>query len=512
MPRLINFAFYIDWDRDGGQDDETSRLINASGSFQFSPPNKSFTTGRGYISQAVFLLDNKDGRFSSLNSGGAKYAAIANGAGYHLPVSLKISIDGGSNYDFVFTGVAKIPQETAPTAKESGVVTLDCRGMEETILNSRISTSLGDFSSWHDAGNTEDELIRQTLIDAGLSDGADFVSPYYYDNVSSGSPITIDRGRFIIPFYWLDDESPIEEIWQLAQACGGRFYADNDGTFRYEALDHWLHSPHTTSQETLDEGDYESIAAKYDDDDVWSRVVVESSTRTVDVPAVLWEPDETPVIQSGETKTITARLQQPAYSINTATYRAVTAGGSIVDDDITLTQTNYAQRVELQFENDNSAHAAHIRQLSITGTRVVGGPTMEESAESVDSFWASILQRTRAVRGNVYVQTRAQAATMATYLRDRLQVPALTYEMRGVVGDPGRKLGDYITISNAALMPDADETAYIIGVRWRLNSTGFVQDLTAIDANNVFQLDADDYFVIGTDLCGTGPARKVMFY
>ena len=524
MARSIGRILEFDWARNGVWVNESDRLISASGSWSYSPPNQSFVTSRGHIAQMQVVLDNHDARFSPLNTSSplvnGTVASNGLGGGYGVPVRLKISINGGNSWEWVFHGVAKIPRESGPTTKDTATVSFDCRGREEQILNRRVSTTLANFQQNVFGQATEDELIRKALLAAGLIDGVDFISPYYYDNVSSVNAPTLDRGRFVIPFFWLDDESPIEEIWGLVAACGGRFYAGPDGRFYYEAIDHWLNAPHTIAQETFgargsqssENSQYTDLNAQYDDDNFWSEIVVEASPREIDTPQLIWQPDEVYTIPPGSSKTVLAQLRQAAHDIFAATFTATTPGGIEITSDITLTQTNYAQRVDLQFANGHATQAALIRQLSISGSPLVGGPSVEERAKSTDNFWSSREPRTRSIRGSIYTQSRDHAQLMAEYLRDRLERPALTYSLRGVPGVPTRRLGDYVAILDPDVMPGNVRHAFVISLRWRLSSSGFVQDLTAVDAANVFKHAPDDYFIIGTDVCGASTLNARIFY
>ena len=155
-----------------------------------------------------------------------------------------VSVDGVPNYSRVFTGVLKIPSELGATSRQHPTVTFDCRSWDEVILQQRVSTLQSIFSTIYTSGYTEEQIIARWLTDAGMNDGVEFTSQAF-----GGTP-TLDPGLWIINWAWLDDESPMTDIWQLAAAAGGRFYADPDGVFRYE-MPHWFYSPHTVSQATL---------------------------------------------------------------------------------------------------------------------------------------------------------------------------------------------------------------------------------------------------------------------
>lgn len=523
MARTVDYQLYIDWDFDGTYTDESSRLVSASGSVQFYAPEESISAGRGIIDQCTLILDNADGRFSPLNTGGALYSAIQDGKAYHAPMYLTVSIDGGSNYYRVFVGVIKTPQEIGPTYRETSTVQVDCRSRDETILQKRVSTSAATFASIIDDGWTEEEIITQWLKDAGLTDGTHFVSQAYA-TANPSYTATLDPGLFVIPAAWLDDESPVEDCWDLAAAVGGRFYFSPDdvspapssakGSFVYENAAHWLLSPHATSQETLTAASYEQLTPFYRDRELYESVTVEYSARSVLDTAVLWRPEETPSIPANDSRTIIAHMRQPAYTIQSIDLTAITSGGDDISSDVSTGRTDYAQRVELTLTNANTTKAAQVALLQLQGKAVDGRPAGEEKQESVNSFWNNRNGRNRSIRGNPYVQTRAQALFLAKMLRDRQELPRLFYRMGGCPGDPERRPGDRITINDSTVMSSSRD-AYLIGIRWRLSDKGFIQDLQAADAASMYpyQFTSPAYFVIGTNKLGSSdPDRARVFY
>lgn len=496
MPRTIAWDLRIDWDFDGTYTDESARLVAANGSVRLAAPESGISSPRGTVDPCQLILNNADGRFSPLNTSSPLYDDIKLGGAYHAPMYLRVSINGGSNFYRVFTGVVKIPREGPPYPGVASTVEIDCRSRDEILLNKRISTSLETFVALHEGSATEADIIAQFLDDAGLS----------------SSDYTLDPGLFVVPWAWLDDESPIEEIWSLAAACGGRFYCDQDGEFRYENMTHWLMSPHHTSQETLTKAGYGQMdGPEYDDRELYNGVTVIASPRERLESGTLWAADDTVVIPANSSKVVVAKLKQPAYAIDSANFTAVTGGSRSMDSDISISMAKYAQRVEMTITNASTTYAAELVALTLTGIPVSGSPSIEETLTSSAGFWASYTTarpgRTRLVRGNVYVQTAAQAAALCEFLRDRYQLPRLSWRLRQVPGDPERRLGDRITVGNADAM-SSNRDAFLTAIDWRLSNRGFVQDLALIDAGDTADGTGlyvyDEYFVLGTNELGSG--------
>ncbi len=494
MARTIALRLFIAWDG-STYVNESARLIQATGENRLSAPDQ-IGQGRGQVDRCTLELDNRDGRYSPLNSGGALYASIQAGGAYQRPMYLEIAVDG-STYSRVFTGVIKMPQEATPTPNAAAVTRIECRSQDEKLLPRRMSTSAADLRANNANGATEGTIIAQWLTLAG----------------TSGS---IDAGMFVIPWAWMDDESVLEEIWQLASACGGRFYADPDGLLRYEDITHWLKSPHGTSQETLTRADFSGLEPIYSDADLYSTVTVESSPRTAGASDVLWEPDEQVVVPPNSSKAITARLRQAAYSIDAPTWKAATAGAVEITASVTVTvAANNVQRVEMTVANAHATEAAYMHPFSISGRALTGGPTQEETRTSATNgsngaWWAARgMVRTKTLRGNAYIQTQAHAGALAQAMLQRSEAPRLTYKLRGCPGKPARRCGDRITINDAAIM-SAGRDAFITGISWRLTRNGFTQDIEAIDAAGLYPYQSEGYFVIGTNVLGASAKR--IFY
>ena len=178
MPRTIAYRLYIAWDGTNYVA-ESARLLQASGENRLTSPD-AIAAGRGIVDRCQLELDNRDGRYSPLNSSGALYANIQAGGAYHRPMYLEVSIDGGSNYYRVFTGVIKLPQEQTPTPAKPATVTIDCRSVDEPLLGKRMSLSVADMLMQHDAGYTEGDIINYWIQLAGKSATSDdgvFVLP-----------------------------------------------------------------------------------------------------------------------------------------------------------------------------------------------------------------------------------------------------------------------------------------------------------------------------------------------
>lgn len=496
--RQVRYRLWVDWDFDTSYTDESAYLESARGDMRLTPPADALTGGSGIVSSMSLILRNPAGRFSPLRTDGALYSALANGAGYHAPCYLEVSIDGGSNYYRVFTGVLKLPTESTLTTRENPLINIEARSMEELYLQQRISDTMADFVAAHDAAYTEADYIDAWLQDAGVDAG----------------DISADAGMFVVPFAWLDDESAIEEAWNLAAACGGRLYADPDGTFIYENLAHWETATRSaSSQFTFTRDDFGGLSIRYDDSEIYNVITVETAPRVVGSVDVIWQSDDQIGIEPGQTIPFSARYDTPAYSVTGYELEARTAGGWSATSSITATPTYYAQRAEFTLANSGN-EKAYITAFRILGLPVIGAPEQEQSRNSTDDggnsayFTAARGTRTKALRGNPYIQTPAHASTVAQFMLRRLEYPRVTLMLSGAHGQPAMRLSDRITITDASTL-SSSQAAIVTGIAWSLSFRGgFTQDVEAIQVASLYP-NTGNYFVVGTHALGS--SRRVFF-
>jgi hypothetical protein len=505
MPRQITFDLQIDWGLDGSYQDETSRLVAANGTVRLAAPESGITSPRGTVDQCTLTLNNVDGRFSPLVTTSPIHSFIGGGGAYHSPFYLRVSVDGGATFSRVFTGVLKIPREGPPYPGVAATVQIDCRSRDEILLNQRFSTAIDAFRNLHDTSATENAIISTWLTQAGIASGE----------------TAIDAGLFVMPWAWMDDESPLEDIWQVASAAGGRFYCDQDGVYRYENMTHWLFAPHTVSQETLDKTSYSQMEGpSYDDNELYNAVTVVASPRDFMPVGTVWTAGAIVTVPAGGVTKMTAKMRQPAYNLTAVSYTATSGGGRNMASAISVATLQYAQRCELTITNSDPTYAAELLDLALTGIAVNGAPTVEETRTSTNAFWTAFASarpgRTRLLRGSTYIQSQPQAAALCEFLRDRYQLPRLSWVLRNAPGDPTRRLGNRVTVGNADAM-SANRDAFITGMIWRLGNHGFVQDLELIDAGSasdgtgLYQSDA--YFVLGASTLGaSGGSTAPIFY
>ena len=495
MSRTITPKVLIAWDGTT-YIDETANFVSATGSTKMSAPGNSIISPKGTVDNMTVVLYNRDRRYSPLNTSSALYAYIQNGGAYHRPIRFEVSIDGGI-FSRVFTGVIKIPVEGTPTPKQEGTVSIECRSMDELLLQLKISTTGLALKNGADNPTTESEIIESILTHPDVN----FTN---YD---------LDRGFFTIPYFWMDDESVMEEIWSIAAACGGAVFTEPDGRLVYRNFQNWVAGLSQGKVKTFSRGDFTDLKVKWNDDDLYSAATVEASPRGLGENSVIWEPDDEITVPANGTRTVLAKLRQAAYFISEVSYQAVSSGGASLSVYVSVNAEVFAQRVNLVFTNTHPTQAANIKTLQIKGTPVVGTPTVEETVNSASSFWSSRKGRTRTLRNNVYVQSRAHAKALAQFLVNASEKPKVTYTIVNTPGSPAYSLGKLIGITDAKII-SGERDAFITSVNWSYTSAGgYVQTIEAIDTSVVLAYNASDYFVIGTSTMSncSGIGKRVYY-
>lgn len=484
MGRTVAAKFEVAWNGTSFVD-ESVNFVSAKGALSLTPAGAGLFASQGTADSMTVTLFDRARRYNPLNSSGDIYSLISGGKAYHRPARLSVQIDGGS-WVRVFTGVLKLPSAQAPADREAGRVTFTVRSNDELLLNDRQSTSIAQMAAI--AGADEATVIEYFLDLAGVS----------------VLDMSIDPGMFQIPYAWMDEESVIQECWQLAAACGGRFYVNVDGEYCYENSSHWLRSPHTTSQQTYSRDDFGRLNIILDDADLFSDITVVAAARVAGPVGRLWTPDEPITVPASSTKTVTAVLRQPLAAVEgTLSYALTTTGGVAVASGVSVGKAWSSQRCVLTIVNSN-AFAVVLQQASITGPQLAGGNQHEETASATNGFWTGRSRRVRRFTGNAYVQMGPQAATLSAMMRDWSQGVRLRYRMENAPGNPARRVGDLITLSDTLMLPDGDRTAYITGLAWQLDEFGFKHTgIDCVDAATLYPYaTSPGYFIIGSSLLG----------
>lgn len=462
--------------------DETAYVQQHSGTLRLAAPGDELIPA-GDVGTATVELSNEGRRYSWWNTGGPLAAWIGGPAKlYGKRVRIKqgyrdVLINGTPEWVTIFTGVIYDWNDD----QAAGTLTLYLRDMGYAYVQCK----------------------RSSPMLSGLR--ADEVLAYYADLASI---LSVDRVLMVaserIPFAWLDDESVLEEMWQVAQAVGGRCYFDQLGCLRFETATAW--AGRTTTVWHFTQQDYGNLRATYAIDNLASDVVVEWAPRYISLVDTVYTLTEAKLIRPGETLTFEARFTNPLYGYVELTaddYKIISVGGGDLGTAVVLTLPpvlRYAQRCTVQVVNNHPTLAALLIFLQIRGYPLVGGPTDQVSVQAAPNVLP--LTRLRSLRGNAYVQTAVQADALSQLLLGRCQQLAVAWQLQ-TMGVPQLELGDRVAFD----LPDITDpiAGYVTEISWRFApEQGFTQDITMLDAAGLYPYQ--DYYVIGGTPLGVGRA------
>lgn len=414
--RQLVTRVYVQWDG-ATWTDESDYLESHTGSLRFGAPGDELTPP-GDVGEATVVLQN----FGRFDEAGPLAAYIGGPGGlFGKQVKLEVGFQafGGDiiveERVCVFTGVI---YNWTPGVK----LTLQCRDMGYAYLQHKTSCAVL-------VQRRADQLIADYANLAGVPVGAR----------------VLDVSSFVVPWGWLDDESVVEEMWEVARAEGARIYFDQLGQLRFETAQHWAR--HTTPDLVLD-GTYRDWSEQSSPDALATSITVEWSGRYVGAETVLYTLEESKVIRPGETLEFEARFSHPClqYSALAASdYKIVSVGGVDMAGSVTVSlppQQRFAQRCTVRLSNSHANLAASVIFLQIRGYPLLGGPTEQVTAQAAlpPTPWL----RNRNLRGNMYMQTWVQALTQAQFLAGRQQRLTRIATLTDLPGLPQLELGDRV--------------------------------------------------------------------
>ena len=471
--------------------DETSRLLDFG--FGRDLAIDPLQQGNARPASLSITLDNAGQRFSAFNTSSAITADIlgstttAGGTTVTYPklrgspVRLRVGYydsSAGNEFITVFSGYVDNPQgDTYGLSGDRLTLTVLDRGVE--LVDSRYSTPMHSQLR-------ADEWAHIVLDQSGLTRN-------------------LDRGTFIIPYVWMDDETLWQEIQDAAQADGGWFFVDELGVATFKAATWWAtDSDSTTVQATVTVANFQDLGNTVDWSTLATKVVFEYTPRSPGGEQDLWRSQDIIIIPPG-TKTLEARFSYPMDEggLPEPEIRAITAGGRRLNDVYLTFSGTTAQRTTLNFDNQ-SGETAFIPPFVVRGHAVMGttSKNVEHTMTSLSPY--EVVKR---VNAGPYVQTEAQANMLKVLYGDRLRYPRMTYSVSGFKAMPWLQLGDRVRINvSAPYTSTRDMIVTGIAMSWRPGDA-FLQTLTGVDVLGLYEYS--DYFVIGTSAYGEPPTGDV---
>lgn len=515
----IRYGLYIKWaPEDNDYTDETSRLLYADGRFNLVDPAGRISGGRGMVAQATLVLDNHDGRFSVDYAGSPLASKLSTWRFHMAPGYLKVSTDGGATYDNVISFLISHPEETIARYDEHPVVAWTCYDRSYWLMQNLYNTEL--LSTWWDNDADrwwqyrEDEIIAEILTRAGLVDGTDFVSQDWHRRYPA-MLATLEPGMTPISWFWLENESPWDELQRLSGACLGYFFhtpgspSSPQGWMRYWNMAHWLNALAGSPNLTLYAGNTADVAAKWEPNELYSRVTVTVTPRVPGSIREIWKSPVLPYLRPGATEHIVANFTSPAYQVyslraTTDYFAASTTGVNLTSSIQVLNWQQSAQRVEFDLRNNHATRSAQFYKLQLRGRSLESIDEYEAEAESDLTYWVAGLRppRVREVTGNAYIQHQTHGDTIAQVLLASSE----TMRFRARVAMAGssharRRVGDVVRLVNTR--SGWDVNCVLTGLSWRLQHGTFQQDIEIVDARAFYP--RSEFFTCGRHALGAAP-------
>lgn len=472
--------------------DETHYLEKHTGLLRLHPPGEELIAP-GDVCRATVTLDNRTCRFSWRNSTSTLAAYIGTPVGLTgklLRIWSGFMVSGTPEYVCIFTGVIVGQNEDTVNA----FVEVECRDIGFIYLQNKISTTSYELLQ-------PDAWIATLATLAGIPN--DLGSPY--DNRWR----KFDLGIFRSLWLWCDDESAVEEMWEVARGDGGVCFFDQTGRLVFQNLVHWASQAIAFNFLELSHAAVESSTNL---DDVVTKVVCEWSGRGISNATAVYELEKGKIIKPGETLSWECRYANPVKEIfdveisgaSVRDYRAYSDGGLDLSSSLTIAITNsYAQKCTISVTNNHATLSAHLGYLRIRGTPIIGGPTEQVAITASPPPFS--FERTRSIRGNMYQQSDDQARALSTYVVERNKRLRPTYTLRDARGIAYLELGDRVTAADTRQFGVTPIDGFVTGIQWRSDDKGFVfEEVQVLDGTALFP--ATDLYYCGITVLGDGRA------
>lgn len=489
--RYIDGRLECNWNKDGSTwTDESSRLLSASGQMQTL---ELWQMAGGTAVQpswtANFAMRNASDRYSSTNTSSPIYANISGNQGHGIPIRFSMGLDdGGFSYTRIFTGYI---DDISIGSTRNDRATFLCFDNSHPLMQDKVTTTMYQ-------GQRVDQWLTQLRTEVNGSYSTSF-----------------DDGLTVYPYCWADSENAWSEMCQAVFAEAGVLYFALDGTLTFENAETWAKdSRHSSSQHTFSVSRIQDIMLDFDWRTVYNEVIVEYSPRVQAGAVELYSLSERATVQPGQTETFDARLRYPGTVISTPVanedYHIITATGTDLTGDMTVSLTKSAQQVTISIENTHAFRTAIVHDFRLVGLPLIGFPALQETLQATDSDIGdptSATAKTFRVRDNPYVQTKEQAKLLVNILRDRLKVGRLSYPIREANAIPDLIPGDRVTVAETD--SEISDDGFIKSINWKYSGGAYKADYNIVSATNWFP--HSDYFVLGTSTLADAGSDKAFY-
>jgi len=343
--------------------------------------------------------------------------------------------------------------------------------------------------------------------------------------VAAGT-LVMDRGSFVIPFAWIDDEPLWGELTKIAEAEGGRIYWSASGNSSvsskliFENATHLLSSSNTKPTFTKD--DYTELTGGVSQSrkEFKNAVEVWYYPQRIGHERIIWSSAEQYRIPANSSKVIKAEFDNAAWSVRDPVHNddyqdfvATSAGGAqkCESTDITVSLYNsenvrqvWAQQAYITITNLLSQDL-FLRKLELRGRPIITGKEQKVTYYKKDDGTIIEDPADDAPRAgwrmltidNRYIQEREHAEALARLLLDRFSANRLVMKCNVIRCMPWLEVGDKVTVTG----PGGLSADYFVQrIDWNWGPGSFPMSLDLLPVTDFYKYT--DYFLLGTSVLG----------
>lgn len=400
--------------------EETERLIR----FEF---DRSIIEPQSGITKCVadFILENTDGRFTPNQNGTIGTSILPN-----RPLQMYFGFIVNSTQKTVplFKGLTRQPRlnnsDKTVSIQAIDIITF----LDELKL---AATTYEDQRS--------DELIEAILIEAGLD----------------SSQYVLDTGLNTIGFSYFDSTTSAgERIRKIVEAEEGIFFQDEDGVLHFETRTHVQTAPQNISVWDLDPDDI-TLWEEEEATRIINKAIIRGSSRVISTTQIVASSSVELQIAANSSRTIWLDYDDPVSSITTpvattdfTAFSATEGGGSNVTTSVSITATNFVNKVKLVITNSTAA-IAYVNFLQVRGTPALVQNSFEEEYEDTDSI-AKFEERVIEI-DNDFIDDADHAQSIARLLVFKFALPKKQIKLT-VQGVPQIQLKDRVRVKDPRLL------------------------------------------------------------
>ena len=330
---------------------------------------------------------------------------------------------------------------------------------------------------------TTDQVIRDVLLRAGFST----------------DQLDLDVGINYIGTAWFSDGITINQrLNDLIRAEMGHLYLDEFGIIHFDNRQKYVElgsSLHTlASGDILDWQELES-------QQVINRCMVVGRPRTVLAEQIVWQNSKTEPFNPGETREITANLDNPVTTVVTPVISTDLFANSAEDDtgadtssDFTVDDIQFTPtEIKLTITN-GGATLSYITALRLRGTPAVTVSEIIETYEDIDSQDEFGLQEYTIE--NEFISEESFAYYLARSIVRKFKDPKRRARIT-IIAIPQLQLKDYITVTD----PDTGETITMRVMRIQ-GSVGAGEFIQIVDMREITDDEIETWAIVGTSTVG----------